>query len=485
MAQAPTAWVLEARSETDFNFFPENSSNPKNKLTTTAIRKRGGKMIHAYHEDLAWFIRNRWPGAGLGQSTDNGNQENSLPPPPYLEELLSTCYQASLLREEERPVRVRLLLAASDCLTTPDLPPMSLHRQMLASPRPCNETELRKLSRAAEFSRSLIGVRLNGEDEWEIWGLVHSGTRWRQAYCGGRLVPPAFPRLPVIWVMGPGRLAVLQGTEAVATLNEGSIITPDLNVFESRWLGEYFADTREEILAQLAASGGNGHNWREIFDPNLLRTIGRHLMMRIINAVRESRQGGILLFLPQERAAEFTAANPFITLKYQFLEDETGQRFPRLMLQILKTLVKAYSREIDQGQRLGWQEYIHSGLGTLSLLEEAVFEAAHQLADFAAVDGAVVLTNRSRILGFGGMIKGDFDEVQTVARALDAEGERWQEEFTETVGTRHRAVYYLCHQVPGALGLVISHDGYVRLIKCQDGRVIYWEQDNSFPLRIS
>ncbi|MHB8068537.1 MAG: putative sensor domain DACNV-containing protein [Desulfobaccales bacterium] len=442
-------------------------------------------MMHAYHEDLAWFIRHHWPAAAQGRGKDNGNMESSLPPPPYLEELLSTCYQASLLREEERPVRVRVLLAAPDHLPTADLPPMSLHRQMLASPRPCNETELRKLSHAAEFSRSLIGVTLNAEDEWEIWGLVHSGTRWRQAYCGGRQVPPAFPRLPVIWVMGPGRLAVLNGTEAVATLNEGSIITPELNVFESRWLGAYFSEIRGEILAQLAASGGNGHDWNAIFDPNLLRIIGRHLMMRIINAIRESHQGGILLFLPHERAEEFTAPNPIITLKYQFLEDETGQRFPRLMLQILKTLVQAYSREISQGQRLGWQEYINTDLDALSLLEEAVFEAAHQLADFAAVDGAVVLTKRSRMLGFGGMIKGDFDEVQTVARALDAEGERWQEEFTETVGTRHRSVYYLCHQVPEALGLVISHDGYVRLIKCQDGRVIYWEQANSFPLKIS
>jgi hypothetical protein len=441
--------------------------------------------MHAYHDDLAWFIRHCWPAAPWIQGEDPGIGETSLPPAPYLEDLLSTCYQASLLREEERPVRVRLLLAPPDCLPLAAVPPMGLHRQMLSSLRPCNETELRKLSQAADFSRSLIGVALNPACEWQIWGLVHSGTRWRQAYCGGRQVPPTFPPLPVIWVMGPGRLAALRGAETLATLNEGNIITPDLNVFESRWLGEYFAGIRGEILAQLAASGGNGHKWDAIFDPNLLRIIGRHLIMRIISAIRESRQGGILLFLPHERLQEFTSPNPLITLKYQFQEDETRQRFPRLVLQTLQTMIKAYSREIGQGQKLGWQEYIHSNVATLSLLEEAVFEAAHQLADFAAVDGAVVLTNRTRMLGFGGMIKGDFDAVNTVARALDAEGERRQEDLIESVGTRHRAVYYLCHQVPEALGLVISHDGYVRLIKSKDGRVTYWEQASSFPLKIS
>jgi hypothetical protein len=440
--------------------------------------------MHLYHHDLAWFIRNRWPGASI-LTGDNGKGAPPLPSPPYLEDLLSTCYQASLLREEERPVRIRLLLAAPECLPPVAVPPMGLHRQMLASPRPCHESELRKLSQAADFSRSLIGVNLNGEDEWQIWGLVHSGSRWQQAYCGGRQVPPVFPPLPVIWVMGPGRLAALQGTETLATLNEGCIITPDLNVFESRWLGEFFAGIRGEILAQLAASGGNGHNWEAIFDPLLLRIIGRHLMMRIISAIRESRQGGILLFLPHERTREFTAPNPLIALKYQFQEDQTRQRFPRLILQILQALVQTYSQEIRGGKKLGWQEYIHSHSDTLSLLEEAIFEAAHQLADFAAVDGAVVLTNRSRMLGFGGIIKGDFDEVQAVSRSLDAEGEQRLEEPTETVGTRHRSVYYLCHQVPEALGLVISHDGYVRFIKSQDGRVTYWEQANPFPLKIS
>jgi hypothetical protein len=49
------------------------------------------------------------------------------------------------------------------------------------------------------------------------------------------------------------------------------------------------------------------------------------------------------------------------------------------------------------------------------------------------------------MLGFGGMIKGNFDRVATVARALDAEGDQRLEESTENVGTRHQSLYYLCH----------------------------------------
>ncbi len=68
--------------------------------------------MHAYYEDLVRFVRQRWDNAGTGPEANTGITPAALPPPPLLEDLLSTCYQASMLREEERPVQVRLMLAA-------------------------------------------------------------------------------------------------------------------------------------------------------------------------------------------------------------------------------------------------------------------------------------------------------------------------------------------------------------------------------------
>ena len=98
-----------------------------------------------------------------------------LPAPPFFENLLSLCYQVSMLREEERPVILRVLLAGPDLFSNQEIPPFELHRLVFAHPRPCNEFELKKLSPAVDFSRSLVGVTLNQEGDWEIWGLVHSG----------------------------------------------------------------------------------------------------------------------------------------------------------------------------------------------------------------------------------------------------------------------------------------------------------------------
>jgi len=461
---------------------PESILTPK-RLTAKGVQARWvGNVMHAYYEDLIRFIRQRWSATAANHTAMSAAP---LPPPPLLEDLFSTCYQASMLREEERPVQVRLVLAGPELFPAADVPPLGLHRQMFAQPRPCDETELRKLSPAVDFSRSLIGVALNDAREWEIWGIVHSGNRWLQAYRGGRKVPPVFPNVPVILVTGPGRLAVLKGMETIATLVEGRIITPDINVFEARWIREYFAELRTEMLAYLASSNHGSRNDDTMLDPNLIGIIGKHQAMRIISTMRESRQGGTLLYLPHPRLEEFMARNPFITIKYQFREDATRQRLVKLMLQTLTRLTDSSRHKTGRGKKLGWQEYVASNNGVLALLEEAVFEAAHQVADFAAVDGAVVLTNRNHMLGFGGMIKGDFDQVNIVARALDAEGDQRLEELTENVGTRHRSVYYLCHQIPEALGIVISQDGNVRFIKRRNGQVTYWEQAISFALRIS
>ena len=55
--------------------------------------------VHAYPKDLAALVRERW------------GDRPGLPEPVTLGALLSTCYQAGLMREEERAVTFRLVVA--------------------------------------------------------------------------------------------------------------------------------------------------------------------------------------------------------------------------------------------------------------------------------------------------------------------------------------------------------------------------------------
>ncbi|WP_166395090.1 diadenylate cyclase [Rubrobacter marinus] len=99
---------------------------------------------------------------------------------------------------------------------------------------------------------------------------------------------------------------------------------------------------------------------------------------------------------------------------------------------------------------------------------------AHLIAGLSAVDGAVVMTKRFEILGFGAEISGALPPARTVARALDPEGERVRRESTDGVGTRHRSAYRLCGALPGSVAVVVSQDGGVRFVTRKDGEITYW-----------
>ncbi len=100
-----------------------------------------------------------------------------MPPPPnrsVLEEAISACYQASLLREEERPITFRLALTEPELCPSELGPPGGLHRLEFAESRPFDEHELRRLSPAADFHRSLIGVAVGEEERLRIWGILQT-----------------------------------------------------------------------------------------------------------------------------------------------------------------------------------------------------------------------------------------------------------------------------------------------------------------------
>ena len=97
------------------------------------------------------------------------------------------------------------------------------------------------------------------------------------------------------------------------------------------------------------------------------------------------------------------------------------------------------------------------------------------IASLADVDGAVVLTKRFEILGFGAEIAGDLPDVRVVARALDLEATEHEREPPDAMGTRHRSAYRLCAKVEDAVAIVVSQDGGVRFIAHHKGEVTYWD----------
>jgi hypothetical protein len=430
----------------------------------------------AYPQQLATFITEHWFDAEAGEVPQS---DFELPGLPMLEALLSTAYQASLLREEEQALLFRMILAEPKFFNETDGPPQGLHRLVFEEEVPCSPLELKGLAHAASFYRSLLGVRLDPTKGPMIWGIVHSGPRWLQAQHGGRGVGPELPPTVVINITGAGCIEVSKGSYTVGQLSQGKVFGPGTNVFQAKWLQDMFAQTRaERTELHNQARAKSGADWAAL-DPELTHIIDQHMMKRVLGAIRAFRHGGTLIMVPPDRADELVKPNKFLNLRHKFDEGESRARFRTLIVSIMNTLAQSTSNN-DSKHPISWLDYQNSTDGRIAKLDEAIFEMSHLIAALSTVDGAVVLTQRFELLGFRAEIRCDFADVHMIARALDLEGKRFKNESTGGVGTRHRSAYQLCAELKDALVVVISQDGGVRFIRWHDGHVMYWDHHATF-----
>ena len=87
----------------------------------------------------------------------------------------------------------------------------------------------------------------------------------------------------------------------IASLNARRINYPSLDVFAARWLTESFASVR--FRNEGAACRGYGPKpkkpWARL-DPQFGRIVSQKVVRRIISVIRNSRHGGMLVYLPPE-----------------------------------------------------------------------------------------------------------------------------------------------------------------------------------------
>ncbi len=430
---------------------------------------------YSYPGDLARFVRDRW-----GEVPGPAGDLDPSPDQTALEGFFAVCYQASMLREEERPVVFRAILAGPDLFDPEGRPPEGLRRLEFPRSFPFDARELRRLSVAADPRRTLIGVRQDGDRNLRIWGLVNSGTRWLRDVRGGRRAGAPLPPVPVVRVDAPGSMEAYKGQELVGKLQEGKLSGSRMDLFESRWLPAQFSRLLEELVGrhEAARSGAReeaGERWAPL-EPELANRITRRMMQRVVSVLRDARHGGTVIFIPRDDAEEPPHEHPHIDLRYPFAGDAARLSFPNLIVDILNRLARLHGAS-DRPGPVGWEEFEATNDEEITTLDDALFETAHLIAGLAAADGAVVMGKNNELLGFGGMISGRLPDVARVGRALDLEGERVVEEETGNVGARHRSAYRLVDALPGSLAVVISQDGGVRFVCRADGRVTYWEQE--------
>lgn len=428
-------------------------------------------MKHSYPHHLSKEVRRLW-----GTFSDQASEGyDKLPAWEVLEDLISTCYQVSMMCEELRPQRFRIALC-DPSEYPPELgPPYGFLRIVFKEPRAFHEYELLKVSPASEFESSLIGIRHDPVEGLQIWGLINSGTRWTQAFQGGSKVVAPMPDSLVLDITGPGSIRAYRGSQVLAQLSAGRLLAPRTNVLHSQWIAKRMGEFENETMEMHFRSRQDADEaWAKV-RVDFLANLYKQVVKRTISSIRNMKHGGAIVFFPRTLIQTITSPNPHVFIKYIFRDEEPVRRFRRLTISIMNELARHYGASGKNGEFVGWSEYVGATSKILLELDEALFEYARFIANLAAVDGAVVLTRSLDLVGFGGVIKGTFSKEDITARAMDAEGDQRVYERPEGVGTRHLAVYHLCKEIPDALAIVISQDGNAKLVKWMDDFVTCWD----------
>ncbi|GAB6194089.1 putative sensor domain DACNV-containing protein [Desulfocastanea catecholica] len=432
-------------------------------------------MTHKYPKDLVFEILTLWRIGGSGVETD-GKSYKKLPDFDVLEELVSTCYQVSQLQEEARGLRFRIMLCEPEDI---DLggqgESKGLFTLVFSAARPYNEYELLKLGPSTDYNNSLIGIRYRRSEGLQIWGLIHSGSKWMHVIHGGSKQATPLPSALGVNVVGSGRLIVCRGLDILAQLSGGKIISPSTNVFQSQWVAERFGRVRDKLALQHEQNQRMGQkDWARI-DPTFVPHLYLQFFKHVISTMRRSGHGGAIISFPARMEELAARENPYIDLKYRFADDGARNQLRKIVLQIMEVLARNCGRIYGPDYQAGWKDYVSLQTEELAQLDERLFKFARFIARLTGVDGAVVTTEGLELIGFGGIIQGTMEVGESVALALDPEALRRRVELVESVGTRHRSLYYLCHKLQDVLGIIVSQDAKARVVTWSRDMVTCWD----------
>lgn len=432
-------------------------------------------MVHKYPKDLVFELLALWRLTGT-EKGEGGAVKKRLPDFEVVEELVSTCYQVSQMREEARGIRFRIMLCEPDDI---DLDGTGVDKGLFtlcfSETRPYNEYELLKLGPATDYNNSLIGVRYRRVEGLQIWGLIHSGSKWMHVIHGGSKQATPLPDALGINVVGSGRLIVCRGLDILAQLSGGNIISPSTNVFQSEWVSRRFGRVQIELARLHDQISKKAHPEWAAVDISFVSTLYMQFLKHLISTVRRSGHGGTIISFPAGMDELVARDNPYIHVKYQFAEDGARKQLGKTVLRIMEVLARNCGRLYGPGYVAGWDDYVSLQTEELALLDERIFKLARFIARLTGVDGAVVTTEGLELLGFGGIIQGTMEMGGSVAQALDPEGARRQVELVESVGTRHRSLYYLCNKLQDVLGIVVSQDAKAQVVTWSRDMVTCWD----------
>lgn len=398
----------------------------------------------------------------------------SEPTRPVVGSLLEIAYLATLRSEEGRFVRGSLTFANPK---RPDVAPPFTRRAdypaftKFESPEILTVERLVKLARAIDRWSGSIAVYATRRQDIIAWGVVDQLVQ--QSVRIHRESDTGFenPGLLTVTMDGIGDISAYHGDMFLGGLKTQTLVTRENDALQSKMVLDYGFDALAPFAKAIARVLDDEEREPDIL-ANLFHMWGTSIA-RLGIGLRRFGTGGAFLLTPKPIKRKLQIGHPFA--------------YPRLRdAAILRVLDKQYSCDLQEAQRAFTDkaESIPSDLAIDVSLAEADAEdresemtgAVKLVTSLAAVDGLVLMTPALSVVGFGVKI-GSAPSVNTVydGAGFARRGTRARTIDLSQFGTRHGSMLRYCAQDRNALGVVVSQDGYVRLITTAGKSLVLWD----------
>lgn len=408
-------------------------------------------------------------------------KDDIIPPIPNktaFQELLDVVYHASLLTEEARRVWFRVMYTSPTDIRRKRFDDKVLRDEEdiveFDRPRPFSVSELVKLAPAADPTQVLICVRETTSKKLEIWGLVETGTSWWdfEREEAGVASPP--PNAFTVGSTNPGQISISRAGDEILTLDQGIIVSSREDVFCEGPVGDFLGIGETELYRAVCKSLRNDCYDPDNVDDDYPKRFYISFLKRVLIRIREGFHGGTLLIIPDEINTADTRLNDRISIKYvchydawkPLINELTKHRtYYDLLFDLWGKRKQVPGVKFDK-LRAEEDDYEEA--------QEMVKRAAGFLSSLSAVDGAVVMTHRFRLLGFGAEIIAQSPTLKKVKVVSDLNTRRYEYRDIEHFGTRHRSAFRFCSSFEDSVAFIVSHDGNIRVAKRTGSEVSLW-----------
>jgi hypothetical protein len=384
------------------------------------------------------------------------------PPAGQLATILEQAYLASLESEEGRPLRFGLILRGSN---EPDEPEYGIAR--FDERRPLSSNEIRRLAPATGLSSTFIGVECTDRRPF-IWGTVDVGSEWTLFQSAEQTSGMFLPDHLVITVSAPGTISLKFSDFLLYSVEHGRPAQPSSNVLKFGPVHEFFRPVMHNLLREAFPDRDELISDRHFF----ISYGGEYLrfLARTLKCAEGLGHGGTIIVLRGEGDA--TARN-LLSIKYPIsgcqLWDELVRYVKVIFEQIESAKLIDGKPQVERELVDRWKTVAREQ----EKLSQRLIDRSRFLARLTQVDGALVMTERLQVLGFGAVIQ-DLSQTHPTVRSCEDERCRaFVELKRESYGTRHRSAIELCERVD-CLVFVLSQDGRVKALICEGDQVLLW-----------